>query len=136
MNHARSALCCLLALLLTQAAGSGIQAQSAQPYQPVPGQPGKDVVWVPTPPALVDKMLALAQVTPKDYVIDLGSEMAAMSSAPRNSAPARLGWNTTRTWSSCRGGRRPRPASAPTRPSFKVTCSLLISRRPRCLRCF
>jgi SAM-dependent methyltransferase len=37
------------------------------------GQEGKDVVWVPTPEALVAKMLDLAKVTPDDYVIDLGS---------------------------------------------------------------
>jgi SAM-dependent methyltransferase len=37
------------------------------------GQEGKDVIWVPTPQALVDKMLDLAKVTPSDYVIDLGS---------------------------------------------------------------
>jgi precorrin-6B methylase 2 len=42
-------------------------------YKPVVGQDGKDVVWVPTPQALADKMLNLAQVTPQDYVIDLGS---------------------------------------------------------------
>ncbi len=42
-------------------------------YQPEVGQAGKDVVWVPTPQALVDKMLEMAKVTPKDYVIDLGS---------------------------------------------------------------
>src|SRR5581483_6654409 len=34
---------------------------------------GKDVIWVPTPQALVDKMLDMAKVTPKDFVIDLGS---------------------------------------------------------------
>ena len=45
----------------------------AQDYQPQVGQEGKDVVWVPTPQALVDKMLDMAKVTPKDYVIDLGS---------------------------------------------------------------
>src|SRR5439155_5444587 len=44
-----------------------------KPYQPEVGQPGKDVVWVPTPQALVDKMLDMAKVTPNDYVIDLGS---------------------------------------------------------------
>src|SRR5687767_15817843 len=42
----------------------------AQPYV---GQPGKDVVWVPTPPVLVEKMLDMAHVTPRDYVMDLGS---------------------------------------------------------------
>jgi SAM-dependent methyltransferase len=42
-------------------------------YIPSSGQAGKDVVWVPTPQALVDRMLDMAQVTKKDYVIDLGS---------------------------------------------------------------
>lgn len=45
----------------------------ASTYEPSIGQPGKDVVWVPTPQVLVDKMLDMAKVTPKDYVIDLGS---------------------------------------------------------------
>jgi precorrin-6B methylase 2 len=49
------------------------QAQPAKDFQPEVGQAGKDVVWVPTPQALVDKMLDMAKVTPKDYVIDLGS---------------------------------------------------------------
>jgi Methyltransferase domain len=59
-----------LALLL---AGGMAQAQPAKEFQPEVGQAGKDVVWVPTPQALVDKMLEMAKVTPKDYVIDLGS---------------------------------------------------------------
>ena len=42
-------------------------------FQPQVGQEGKDVIWVPTPQALVDKMLDMGKVTPKDYVIDLGS---------------------------------------------------------------
>ncbi len=50
------------------------QAQSTtQEYQPQVGQEGKDVVWVPTPQTLVNKMLDMAKVTPQDYVIDLGS---------------------------------------------------------------
>ena len=48
-------------------------AQPAKDYQPAVGQEGKDVIWVPTPQALVDKMLDMAKVTPKDFVIDLGS---------------------------------------------------------------
>jgi precorrin-6B methylase 2 len=44
-----------------------------KPYEPSVGQEGKDVVWVPTPQALVDKMLEIAKVTPNDYLIDLGS---------------------------------------------------------------
>lgn len=42
-------------------------------YVPEVGQEGKDVVWVPTPQALVEKMLDLAKVTPADFLIDLGS---------------------------------------------------------------
>ena len=50
------------------------QAQPAQnEYQPQVGQEGKDVIWVPTPQPLVDKMLDMAKVMPQDYVIDLGS---------------------------------------------------------------
>jgi len=65
----------LLALCLSVITASVFaQAQPAkEPYQPQVGQEGKDVVWVPTPQALVDKMLDMAKVTPKDYVIDLGS---------------------------------------------------------------
>jgi len=42
-------------------------------YKPQVGQEGKDVIWVPTPDELVNKMLEIAEVTPKDFVIDLGS---------------------------------------------------------------
>jgi SAM-dependent methyltransferase len=50
-----------------------LRAQPAKEFQPQVGQEGKDVIWVPTPQALVDKMLDMGKVTPKDYVIDLGS---------------------------------------------------------------
>lgn len=50
---------------------------TAQPtpktYEPQPYQEGKDVIWLPTPQELVDRMLQMAQVGPKDFVIDLGS---------------------------------------------------------------
>ena len=56
------------------AVGVFAQAQTtSQPFTPEIGQPGKDVVWVPTPQALVDRMLDIAKVTPTDYLIDLGS---------------------------------------------------------------
>ena len=45
-------------------------AQSPEPYV---GQAGKDVIWVPTPPDLVEKMLDMAGVTAQDFVMDLGS---------------------------------------------------------------
>jgi len=63
----------LLALCFASVAASA-QAQTAdKPYEPTVGQEGKDVVWVPTPFALVEKMLDMAKVTPQDYVMDLGS---------------------------------------------------------------
>jgi hypothetical protein len=46
---------------------------AAETFEPTVGQPGKDVVWVPTGEALVQKMLDMAKVTPKDFLIDLGS---------------------------------------------------------------
>jgi SAM-dependent methyltransferase len=55
------------------AAGAFVQAQPAKEYEPRVGQEGKDVVWVPTPQPVVNKMLDMGKVTAKDYVIDLGS---------------------------------------------------------------
>jgi hypothetical protein len=56
------------ALVATPAA-----AQETPAPEPRLNQPGKDVQWVPTPPALVEKMLDLAQVTARDRFVDLGS---------------------------------------------------------------
>jgi precorrin-6B methylase 2 len=66
----------LLALALAAPAfAQAPQGKTAAPssYEPESGQAGKDVVWVPTPQALVDKMLDMAKVTPADFVMDLGS---------------------------------------------------------------
>jgi hypothetical protein len=72
MNSIRwISLGCALAFVAAPLHG---QAQPApSPYQPTVGQAGKDVVWVPTSDALVEKMLDMAHVTPQDFVIDLGS---------------------------------------------------------------
>jgi hypothetical protein len=42
-------------------------------YKPQVGQEGKDVIWVPTPEGLIDKMLAAAKVNDKDTLFDLGA---------------------------------------------------------------
>jgi SAM-dependent methyltransferase len=56
------------------AASAFAQAQpAAKPFEPQVGQQGKDVVWVPTADALVEKMLDMAKVTSDDFVMDLGS---------------------------------------------------------------
>lgn len=56
-------------------AGAAWAQAPAQKDEFVPhvGQAGKDVIWVPTPEELVERMLRMAQATPKDFVIDLGS---------------------------------------------------------------
>jgi hypothetical protein len=56
-----------------QGAAKPTQTQTQKPYIPTVGQEGKDVVWVPTPQKLVDRMLDMAKVTGADYVMDLGS---------------------------------------------------------------
>jgi Methyltransferase domain len=60
-----------LALLL--AAAPAVGQQPAPQFEPQVGQAGKDVIWVPTPQGLVDRMLDMAKVTPNDFLIDLGS---------------------------------------------------------------
>jgi hypothetical protein len=63
-------------VVLTVASLSGAtfaQTAPAKDYAPQVGQEGKDVIWVPTPQALVDRMLQITGVTAKDYVVDLGS---------------------------------------------------------------
>jgi SAM-dependent methyltransferase len=55
------------------AAAACAQAQKKDDFQPQVGQAGKDVIWVPTPEDLVERMLRMAQTTPNDFVIDLGS---------------------------------------------------------------
>jgi hypothetical protein len=62
-----------LVLLLVGSALVAQAPQSNSQFQPVVGQAGKDVVWVPTPDATVEKMLEMAKITPQDYLIDLGS---------------------------------------------------------------
>lgn len=42
-------------------------------YEPIRGQAGKDVIWIPTPEGLIDKMLTAAKVTESDRLFDLGS---------------------------------------------------------------
>jgi hypothetical protein len=68
----------LLAVVFCTLAASHAWSQTApagtqKPFEPVVGQSGKDVVWVPTPAEVVERMLDMAKVTPQDFVMDLGS---------------------------------------------------------------
>ena len=67
------ARCAALALLVVPSLAAAQTAPAQKPFEPTVGQAGKDVVWVPTPPELVEKMLDMAKVTPSDLVMDLGS---------------------------------------------------------------
>lgn len=61
------------AAVLAFAPAAAFAQPAEKPFEPYSGQPGKDVVWVPTSQALVDKMLDMAKLTPKDIHMDLGS---------------------------------------------------------------
>ena len=61
----------ILALVLLLSPQAALAAEGE--YVPQVGQAGKDVVWVPNPTVMVEKLLDMANVTAKDYVVDLGS---------------------------------------------------------------
>jgi SAM-dependent methyltransferase len=69
----RRVILSLAALTFTASVAFAQTATGQKPFEPQVGQAGKDVVWVPTPQALVDKMLDMAKVTKTDVVYDLGS---------------------------------------------------------------
>lgn len=71
MSFHRTAFPLICLLLLATIAPAA--AADASQYKPTPGQKGKDVVWIPSPEAMVEKMLDMAHVTAQDFVIDLGS---------------------------------------------------------------
>ena len=73
MHLLRLAAASLAALLLVFPAAAQQKPKPNQAYEPQVGQAGKDVIWVPTPDEVVDRMLRMAQVTANDYVIDLGA---------------------------------------------------------------
>lgn len=63
----------MLSFLLIAVSLRAQEQKTNNSYVPQVGQQGKDVVWVPTPQELVDKMLEIAKVTSSDFLIDLGS---------------------------------------------------------------
>ena len=69
MNLQARAIAVLSAAFLLFSASSFSQPK----FEPQVGQAGKDVIWVPSPDDIVDRMLTMAQVTPNDFVMDLGA---------------------------------------------------------------
>src|SRR5262245_4432059 len=72
MTPLRSLLYGLAGVCVALGPAIGVSAQQPA-FEPQVGQAGKDVIWVPTPQTLVDRMLQMAKVTPSDVVVDLGS---------------------------------------------------------------
>ncbi len=111
------------------------RTQPAKPFEPQVGQAGKDVVWVPTPQALVEKMLDMAKVTPQDFVMDLGSGdgRTVITAAKRGARALGIEYNPDMVELS---RRTPQPPRSPTRRrSRRPTCSRPIFRRRRSSRC-
>ena len=73
MNAFRMVVSAATAALLSALLFNPAFAQKSSEFLPQIGQPGKDVIWVPTPDEIVERMLRMAQTTPNDYVIDLGA---------------------------------------------------------------
>src|SRR5687768_1945803 len=63
----------LAAIIVTAACVHPAAAQTKEEFVPQVGQPGKDVVWVPSPEETVAKMMEVGKITPLDFVVDLGS---------------------------------------------------------------
>jgi SAM-dependent methyltransferase len=73
-GYKRTAAVALAGLLALSAAAEARDRKDCdKDYKPQVGQSGKDVVWVPTPDELVQRMLRMAKVTPQDLVYDLGA---------------------------------------------------------------
>ncbi|MGE5640526.1 MAG: class I SAM-dependent methyltransferase [Clostridia bacterium] len=78
-----------LFLFASLAFAAAALAAGAEETPVLPGHPGKDVIWVPTPPALVEKMLDMAKVGPGDFLMDLGSgDGRIVIAAARRGVPA------------------------------------------------
>jgi len=67
------ALAFALALAAISAFAQSTLEYGDEIYKPSMGQAGKDVIWIPTPPALITALLRAAKVTKDDLVYDLGA---------------------------------------------------------------
>jgi precorrin-6B methylase 2 len=74
MLQYRSTFLTIPALLLTFVLiGCGTTTPVVPEYKPTIAQEGKDVIWIPTPTDLAERMLKIANVTKNDLVYDLGA---------------------------------------------------------------
>ena len=63
----------LVAFALALPGAAQVKPEGDEAYRPTRGQVGKDVVWIPTPDALVIRMLGAVKTAKDDLVYDLGS---------------------------------------------------------------
>ena len=126
---------CLLAVS-AHAQATATQKPAQQPYEPKVGQAGKDVVWVPTPQSLVDKMLDLAKLTPQDVVMDLGSGdgRTVITAAKRGATAVGIEYNPDMVELSKKNAAK-EGVSAPRPRSSRPTSSRRTSRKPPSSRC-
>ena len=126
---------CLLAVSAYAQATATQKPAQQQPFEPQVGQAGKDVVWVPTPQALVDKMLDMAKVTPQDFVMDLGSGdgRTVITAAKRGATAMGIEYNPDMVELSKQNAAK--ETSPPRRRSSRPTSSRPTSRRRRSSRC-
>lgn len=73
MSILRASLIAAALCTVSLAGNAWAQTTAVKPFAPTVGQAGKDVVWVPTAQTLVDRILDMAQLTPQDRLVDLGS---------------------------------------------------------------
>lgn len=89
---ARASVAALLAVLGGCASAPSWWADLQGAGGPTRAQPGKDVMWIPTPEARVRRMLQLARCAPSDRVVDLGSgDGAIVIAAARDCGASGLG---------------------------------------------
>lgn len=69
----RAAYAALATLAVHAAFPAAAQKAAGDSFEPQVGQSGKDVIWVPTPDEVVQKMLELVQLAPGERLVDLGS---------------------------------------------------------------
>ncbi len=79
----------LFALVVAGAEPSPQRAECLQLHEPKPGEPGRDVLWEPTPDIAIARMLALADVQAGDLVVDLGAGDGRVAIAAARDAGAR-----------------------------------------------
>ena len=127
-----------IALAQSAPAPAAPPAAPAKPptYDPSVGQEGKDVVWVPTPEALVQKMLDMAHLSASDYVIDLGSGdgRTVIAAAQRGATAMGIEFNPDMVALS---QKKAQEAGVADRATFVEGRSLRVatSRRPPSSRC-